>query len=149
MIILPLPDRETFERELEKQFPNGDQDTFARYLRQKNTYVSQMLNWRHERESIAYRFLEWLWARDAQETEKGTALLDLILLHRGNWLPQGEPPKNTAHLTKKIGVEFAEFLDAELNGLDIDEQIKEAIDIVKAAEEKVKSLRRKKALGFS
>jgi hypothetical protein len=147
-MILPLPNREDFEKELKKLFPNGDQDTFVRYLRQKNTYISQMLNPEHERESIPYRFLEWLWARDAQATEKGDELLDLILLERGNWLAERiELPKDTKHLTKEIGTQYTELIDAEVNHDSIDKQIQEALDIVRAAEEKVKALRIKKALG--
>lgn len=148
-MILPLPIREDFERELKKLFPNGDQEIFARYLRQKNSYISQMLNPEHERESIPFRFLEWLWARDAQSTDKGTELLDLILLQRGNWLAEHvEPPKDTRHLTKNIGTQYTELVDAEINDDPVDKQIQETLDIIKAAEEKVKALRRKKALGF-
>jgi hypothetical protein len=149
MMILPLPNREEFERELKKLFPNGDQDIFTRYLRQNPSYVSQMLNPENDRESIAFRFLEWLWARDAQSIEKGTQLLDLILLNRGNWLADYvEMPKDTKHLTKEIGTQFLELVDAEANQESVDQQIREAADVIKAAEEKLNALRRKKALGF-
>lgn len=150
-MLLPPPAQSDFEKELKNTIPEREQGTFARYLKKGGTYVSQMLSPDHPRQSIPFRFIEWLWACDALSREVGDKTLSLVLRERGNWLTSDLRPMlalDSKHLTKSIGTEYCEALDKELNGATVDEQIKEYSDVIEAAELKIDALRRQKALEF-
>lgn len=137
-IMTPLPDRETFEREVHELFTNGDINTLARYLGTAQSTISKQFNpYTDEKHNPIYEFLRILWAMDALRDGLADTVLHIVIREREKWLGEGVvPPASGPKLTANIAREFSEFLESELSGETFDEQIAECVDIVVAAEKK-------------
>jgi hypothetical protein len=144
--MIPPPERETFERELDSIYSTGDKDTLARYLKVTPSYVSQLLNPYNERESLQYRIAWWQWATDCISLEKGDRLFALLKRDYDARRYELEPSRICpATATSEIGIQFSQFLKAELEGKPLDEQIVELEDIARAVEYKRQELLIKQA----
>lgn len=140
--LTPLPDRETFEREIHDLFRNGDLGTIARYLERGQSIVSKQFNpFTDEKHNIVFEFLKVLWAMDGTREGLADATLCAVIREREKWL--GEmviPIESDARLTKNILTEIGEFVEAELSGETWDEKIAECVDIEVAANKKKAAL---------
>lgn len=146
-MFLPPPDRYSFERELSDVFDRSDGETLARYLKKSAAYVSRCLSPDCEVESIQYRQAWWQFAADSISIEKGDRLFALTA--RDYFARRAEPNEiiKAGDATSDIGIQFAEFLKAELDAQPIDAQLRELDDIERAVSRKKNCLLAQKLIG--
>jgi len=139
MTMLPPPDREDFERELKSHLPHdGDISSIARFLGKDRGLISKQFNPNDpDRINPIYGGLWYLWAIDCLREGPGDAIAMMACREREKWLGNVDVPLlHPAQLTANIGVQFSEFLEAELREKDPDAQLKELTDIEEAVRRK-------------
>jgi hypothetical protein len=139
MTMLPPPDRYDFEREIKSHLPNdGDISGIARLLGKDRGLVSKQFNPNDsDRINPIYLGMWYLWAIDCLRSGPGDAIAMMACREREKWLGDIEVPiLHPAHLTAEIGVQFSQFLEAELSGKDDDDQLQELTDIEEALRQK-------------
>lgn len=137
--ILPPPERESFEREIKSLISDdGDITSIAGFVQRDASIVSKMFNpFSTEKWNPIYLFVLFLWAFDCLREGLADAILKIVVRERDKWtLQRTRILTNPADTTSNIGIQFSEFLKCELEGKSFDEQIKECVDIVEAAEAK-------------
>lgn len=135
---LPPPDKQDIELEVSGLFHNGDIGNVARYVQRDKGLVSKLLSANCEdKNHVVYFFLLFLWAFDTVRRELGDAVIEIVLRERAKWL--NESPQvitSPARMTRQIGEELFEAVEAEMLDKSWDEQIKEWSDVERAAREK-------------
>lgn len=152
MTILPPPEREAFEREIHVLIEQErDQSAIARLLQKDQSAVSNAFNpYREDRLNPIHQFVLYLWAFDVIRPGLANTVLEIVARERCKWLVSDAPVRAQcpAKLTGKVGAEYAQAIETEIAGHDIDDQIREWGDVIKAAAEKQKALIAKRAQSF-
>lgn len=139
--IIPPPEREEFEREIAFLFRNGDLSDIARLLQKDQSIVSKAFNpYCVEKHNPVYQFVLHIWAMDAIREGLACEVLSIVLREREKWQRIPLKDKCPARLTSTIVKEFGEFIEAEIGDKPYEVQIKEVMDVVRAAEEKKEAI---------
>lgn len=149
--MLPPPDKQDLELEVDGFFRNGDKKDVARLVQRDSSTVSRQLspNCDHNNH-VVYWFLLCLWAFDNIRQDLGDAVINLVLRERAKWLNEAPSAiEHPAKLTSKVGQELVEAIEAEMSGHALDDQIQEWTDVVTAAAKKQQDLINKRASGFN
>lgn len=140
--MLPPPDKHELEMEVDGCFRNGDKGNVARLIHKDSSTISRQLSPNQEHNNhIIYFFILVLWAFDCIRQELGDAVIEIVLRERSKWLCQApEIMEHPATLTKCVGVEYVEAIEAEMLGHSINNQIREWGDVITTASRKQQAL---------
>lgn len=127
--LLPPPDREIFERQLQNIYSHGDQDTLARLLKKSRSRISQMINPFSDTESIQHRAAWWQFATDCISLEKGDLLFAMLKLDYESRRLNRLSLVSTGHGTAEIGRKLADLFEAELSGFDGGAQLRAIVEL--------------------
>lgn len=133
---MPPPERETVEREIHDLVTNHLSE-LARLLQVNNSTTSNAFNpYRDDKNNPVYHFLLHLWAFDIIKPGLSDDILAIVARERSTWNPSASVNVCPAKLTKKVGTELFQAVEAEILGKPWEEQIKEWSDVERAANEK-------------
>ncbi len=139
MTLLPPPEREAFEREFKKLLPtDGDISDIARYAQTGQSNISRMYNPDcSDRQNPFFVSTVHLWAFDAMRAGLADDAIALVTRERLKWLPAPIVAIDPAASTSDLLEQFRQLMTAELEKLPLDVQLKEAQDVLRAAQKKV------------
>ena len=138
--IIPPPEREQLEREIHDLL-DGDMSEIARLLQIDQSTISRAFNpYNTERNNPIYQFILYLWAFDILRMGLGDEVLTIVCRERAKWLPTKKIATCPSRLTGNVGQQFVEAMESEMEGKSFDVQIKEWMDVEKAAGEKKQSI---------
>jgi len=148
--MLPPPDKQQLELEVDGFFVNGDKKDVARYVGRDSSTVSRQLSPNCESNNhVVYWFIHCLWAFDMIRRDLGDKVINLVLREREKWLADSPSMfDHPAELTGNVGTEYTEAIVAEIKNHDVDTQIREWTDVINAATEKRNALIGDRAVSF-
>lgn len=134
-LLIPPPERETFEKELHKLISrNVDLSATAALLQKDQSAVSKTFNpFDPTRLNPFYEGTAYRWAFDNLTPGLADEIRSIEDRERSIWLPMHPVAACDADLTANVGIQFSEFIAAKIKGKSYDEQIKECVDIEVAA----------------
>jgi hypothetical protein len=146
-VMLDPINRQEYESFLAKQVQYGDQEKVALLCQVSPQAIGQQIDPKNKSVyAWLFRAKQFLWALIQINPEAADALYDDLCADYQRWRNRQKPVKRPfaeckpSALTKNIGIQLMEAVEAEQEGQSRAEQRKQFMDIVKAAQDKIADL---------